>query len=41
MKFDASKIKVNIGCKFLIIAIWEKQKMLVFILLKPVVEEVR
>jgi len=38
MPFKASDITVTVGLKILIISIWDDQKMMVFILFKPVMK---
>ncbi len=37
MSFKASDITVTVGLKILIISIWDNQRMMVFVFLKPVV----
>jgi len=37
MPFKVSDLTVTIGLKMLIISIWDNQRMMVFILFKPVI----
>lgn len=37
MPFKASDLTVTIGLKMLIISIWDNQRMMIFILFKPVI----